>query len=91
MAGNLLEVETLLRESRVEEAVALLKEILVEDDKNGEAWYLLGGVYRRQQLWGDAINALNKAKMLDPEGPAATAIESIYSVLSFMNKDLMNP
>ena len=59
------------------------------DDSQG--WYMLGNLYRRQQLWGDAINALGKARMLDPDGPAEAAIESIYDILRFVNKDLMNP
>jgi uncharacterized protein HemY len=52
---------------------------------------MLGNLYRRQQLWGDAINMLNKAKLLDPDGPADAAIESIYNIIRFVNKDLMNP
>ena len=58
---------------------------------NAQGWYLLGNLYRRQQLWGDAINALGKAKMLDPDGPADAAIESIYDIIRFVNVDLMNP
>ena len=34
---------------------------------------------------------LNKAKLLDPDGPADAAIESIYNIIRFVNKDLMNP
>ena len=52
---------------------------------------MLGNLYRRQQLWGEAINHLNKAKLLDPDGPADAAIESIYNIIRFVNKDLMNP
>ena len=40
---------------------------------------------------GDAINAYNKAKMIDPTGPAATAIEAIYEILNYRNTDMMNP
>jgi hypothetical protein len=42
-------------------------------------------------MWGDAINAYNKAKLIDPAGPAAAAVESIYDILRFVNADLMNP
>jgi cytochrome c-type biogenesis protein CcmH/NrfG len=64
---------------------------LDKEPGNSHAWYLLGGIYRRQQLWGEAINAYNKAKMIEPNGPAAVAIESIYEILNFRNTDLMNP
>jgi hypothetical protein len=51
----------------------------------------MGGILRREQQWGEAINALNRAKFLNPEGPAAHAIEYIYEILSFKHNDLMNP
>lgn len=86
-----LEIEALLREGKVETAYEQLNLLLEKEPKNSSAWYLLGGIYRRQQLWGEAINAYNKAKMIDPHGPAAIAIESIYEILNFRNTDLMNP
>ena len=86
-----LEIEALLRESKLEEAYTQLNALLERDPGNAYGWYLLGGIYRRQQLWGEAINAYNKAKMIDPQGPAAVAIESIYEILNFRNTDLMNP
>lgn len=86
-----LEIEALLREGKLEQAYNQLNALLEKEPRNGYAWYLLGGIYRRQQLWGEAINAYNKAKMIDPDGPAAVAIESIYEILNFRNTDMMNP
>ncbi len=86
-----LEIEALLRESKVEEAYSQLNALLEAEPQNAYGWYLLGGIYRRQQLWGEAINAYNKAKMIDPDGPAAVAIESIYEILNFRNTDMLNP
>ncbi len=86
-----LEIEALLRESKLEEAYSHLNALLEKEPKNAHGWYLLGGIYRRQQLWGEAINAYNRAKMLEPDGPAAVAIESIYEILNFRNTDMMNP
>ncbi len=86
-----LEIEALLREGRLEEAYSQLNNLLEKEPKNAYGWYLLGGIYRRQQLWGEAINAYNKAKLIDPEGPAAVAIEGIYEILNFRNTDMMNP
>ena len=42
-------------------------------------------------MWGEAINAYNKAKMINPDGPAATAIEAIYEILDYNNMKLTNP
>lgn len=86
-----LEIEALQREGKLEEAYTQLNALLERDPGNAYGWYLLGGIYRRQQLWGEAINAYNKAKMIDPDGPAAVAIEAIYEILNFRNTDLMNP
>lgn len=86
-----LEIEALLREGSLEQAYSQLIRLLEQEPRNAYGWYLLGGIYRRQQLWGDAINAYNKAKMIDPEGPAAVAIESIYEILNFRNNDMLNP
>ena len=86
-----LEIEALQREGKLEEAYTQLNALLEREPGNAYGWYLLGGIYRRQQLWGEAINAYNKAKMIDPYGPAAVAIESIYEILNFRNTDLMNP
>lgn len=88
---TVLEIEALLRESKVDEAYSQLIELLKVEECNAYAWYLLGGIYRRQQMWGEAINAYNRAKLIDPSSPAATAIDSIYEILNFRNTDLMNP
>ena len=86
-----LEIEALQREGKLEEAYTQLNALLEREPGNAYGWYLLGGIYRRQQLWGEAINAYNQAKMIDPDGPAAVAIESIYEILNFRNTDMLNP
>ncbi len=91
MKKNLLEIEQTLRDGEIEKAHKELLEFLEVEPENDSAWYLLGGILRRQQLWGEAINALNKAKFLNPAGPAAHAIDSIYEIIRFQNSDLMNP
>jgi len=91
MTKTLMEIEQILRKESTQKAHAELEKFLENEPDNAEAWYLMGGIYRREQNWGEAINALNKAKFLDPAGPAAHAIEHIYEILSFRNTDLMNP
>ena len=88
---TLTEIEALLRAGELEEANQSLQDFVKAEPANPQGWYMLGNLYRRQQLWGDAINMLNKAKLLDPDGPADAAIESIYNIIRFVNKDLMNP
>ena len=88
---TLSDIEALLRAGELAEAHQSLREFVKREPDNPQGWYMLGNLYRRQQLWGDAINNLNKAKLLDPDGPADAAIESIYNIIRFVNKDLMNP
>ena len=88
---TLQDIEALLRAGALEEAHQSLRDFVRREPDNPSGWYMLCNLYRRQQLWGEAINHLNKAKLLDPEGPADAAIESIYNILRFVNKDLMNP
>ena len=91
MTKNPMEIEQILRTESTQKAHAELDKFLEKEPDNAEAWYLMGGILRREQNWGEAINALNKAKFLDPAGPAAHAIEHIYEILSYRNTDLMNP
>ncbi len=86
-----MEIEQILRNESAQKAHDELEKFLEKEPDNAEAWYLMGGILRREQNWGEAINAFNKAKFLDPAGPAAHAIEHIYEILSYRNTDLMNP
>ncbi len=88
---TLAEIERMIASGKMDESKALLDAFVKEYPDNAHAWFLMGGLYRRHQMWGDAINAYNRAKLIDPEGPADAAIESIYDILGFVNKDLMNP
>jgi len=54
-------------------------------------WIRLGQEYRQKELWGEAINAYQKALLLQPDGPAKVAIEFIYEILAYRNTDLINP
>lgn len=88
---TLNEIEEILFAGRMDEAYDELYEVLDKEPDNARAWYMLGGIYRRKEMWGEAINAYNKAKMIEPDGPADAAIESIYDIIRFVNKDLMDP
>ncbi len=88
---TITEIEKIVASGQLDQALEELQGIVEADPQNAQAWMLIGGIYRRYQMWGEAINAYNKAKFIDPEGPAAAAVESIYEIIRFVNKDLMNP
>ncbi len=80
-ALSLTDIEKMLMSSPADESLATLLDFVKREPQNERGWYLLGGIYRRHQMWPEAINAYGKAKMLSPDGPADAAIESIYSTL----------
>lgn len=80
-----VEIEALMREGRNEEALANLFTLLKKEPKNSYAWYLLGNLYSRQQLYPQALEAYNNAKLLEPDGPAAAAVDWVVEQLSLQN------
>ena len=88
---TLTEIEALLRAGKLEEAHQSLCEFVKREPGNPDGWYMLGNLYRRQQLWSEAISHLNRAKLLAPDGPADAALESIYDILRTSRQDLLNP
>ena len=83
--ATITEIEKLIAAGRLDDARDEIERLLAVEPQNSQAWFLLGGIYRRHELWGDAINAYNRAKLIEPEGPAAAAIESIYDIIRFVN------
>ncbi len=71
-----------MREGRNTEARSLLLNLLHKEPNNAYAWYLLGNLYSRQQLYRDALEAYNNAKLLEPDGPAAAAVDWVVEQLS---------
>jgi cytochrome c-type biogenesis protein CcmH/NrfG len=77
-----VEIEALMREGRNEEAHSSLSALLKKEPNNSYAWYLLGNLYSRQQLFREALEAYNNAKLLEPEGPAASAVDWVVEQMS---------
>ena len=56
-----------------------------------DEWVRMGQECLRKEQWGEAINAYQKALILQPDGPAGVALEYIYDVLEYRRDDLLNP
>ena len=52
---TLQDIEALLRTGALEEAHQSLRDFVRREPDNPSGWYMLGNLYRRQQLWGEAI------------------------------------
>ena len=77
-----VEIEALVRAGKNEEAHSSLSNLLKKEPKNSYAWYLLGNLYSRQQLYREALEAYNNAKLLEPDGPAAAAVDWVVEQMS---------
>ena len=76
-----VEVEALMREGRNEEAHSCLSALLKKEPNNSYAWYLLGNLYSRQKLFPQALDAYRNAKLLEPDGPAASALDWVVECM----------
>ncbi|MBO4692250.1 MAG: hypothetical protein J5604_05680 [Bacteroidales bacterium] len=77
-----VEIEALMREGRNEEARQSLMALLDKESNNDYAWFLLGNLYCRGQLFREALESYNKAKLLAPDGPAAAAVDWVVEQLT---------
>ena len=91
MVDRLGEIESILREGRVEEAIGLLKEYIAgSGTPSDRAYYLLGNAYRKKGDWQGAINNYLEAMEINPDSPAAAAYRMANDILDFYNKDMYN-
>lgn len=85
-------VEALLAAHKADEAIALLEEWQKGGGNMDDTlYYLLGNAWRKKGNWQKAINNYLEAVKLNPDSPAAGALEIANDILAFYNKDLYNP
>ena len=84
-------VRTLLEEHRPDEAIAALEQFRADGGKMDDTlFYLLGNAWRNKGNWQMAMNAYLEAVALNPESPAAQALDIANEILAFYNKDMYN-
>ena len=66
---------------------------MVSDTNKSQAaeLYAQGNALRKQQRWGEAMNAYEQATALDPDSPAAHARQMLMQIMEYYNKDYYNP
>ena len=72
-------------------AITELSEYIILNPMDDNAYYLRGNVYRKIEMFGDALNDYSKAVELNPQSSAAIAIEILNEILAYRNTDLLNP
>ena len=84
-------ITALLQEDKADEAIAALETFRSEGGVMDDSlFYLLGNAWRKKENWQMAMNNYLEAIHLNPESPAAQALEIAEEILSFYNKDMYN-
>ncbi|MDY6278307.1 MAG: tetratricopeptide repeat protein [Bacteroidales bacterium] len=85
-------VAALLQEHKVDEAIDLIYSFKADGGRMDDTlYYLLGNAWRKKGNWQMAINNYLEAVRLNPDSPAAGALEIANNILDYYNKDLYNP
>ena len=92
MNNTLKLAETALDDGNINEATAIVNNILGTDHSNVDALMLMVKIYYKKQKWGDALNTLNKVEEIDPNHKSVVHYrQMINSILNYWNKDNYNP
>ena len=84
-------IQALLDANRADEAIDLAEKYRAEGGAMDDTlFYLLGNAHRKKGNWQMAINNYLEAVNLNPESPAARALEIANDILEFYNKDMYN-
>ena len=81
-------ISALLARDRADEAIALMESY--DGPMDDALYYLLGNAWRKKGNWQMAMNNYLEAIRLNPESPAAQALEIANEILDFYNKDMYN-
>ena len=84
-------VRALLDAHRADEAIALVEAFRAEGGVLDDTlFYLLGNAWRKKGNWKMAMDNYLEAVALNPESPAAQALDIANEILDFYNKDMYN-
>ena len=84
-------IRQLLQDDRPDEAIALIDRFRADGGTmDAGLFYLLGNAWRKKGNWQLAIDNYLEAVHIDPESPAARALEIANDIMAFYNKDMYN-
>lgn len=85
------QIEELLKNNKIEDAIVLLSDIINKSPSDADALFLRGKLYWRLGNRSKATSDYAAAAGLDPDSPAASALEQARDIENFFNPDLLNP
>lgn len=84
-------VKKLVSEGRLTDAISLLDSMIENVPDSDKLYFERGKLYWRIGERSKAMSDYAKAKSINPDSPAARALEQAYDVANFFNPDLYNP
>ena len=84
------EVDKIIDEGRYDDALALLDGVLNEV-ADSDLFYRRGRLLWKLGRKTDAMSDYGRAVEIDPQSPAAAALDMAREVMNFYNKDMYNP
>lgn len=81
----------LTEKEQYDSALELSKQALEQNPEDDMLWYLRANVYKKQELWKQAIDTYTKAIELNPKNPATTMRRICIDILNFYDKTMYNP
>ncbi|MCC8070978.1 MAG: tetratricopeptide repeat protein [Bacteroidales bacterium] len=88
---TLNEIQGLIDNGRLQEAVDRLVAFTRENARSDEAWFMLGKVYWRLGQRSKATTCYATAAEICPDSPAALALQQARDIEDFFNPDIFNP
>lgn len=84
-------IEELISQNRLDDALKEARDIVANDGDNDADYFAAGKLLWRMGHRGEAMEAYAKAVAINPDGPAAVALQQAKEIFSFYNPDLLNP
>lgn len=85
------EIETLVGEGKFDKAIALLDSMIAASPLNDSLYFQRGKILWKKGDIPAAMNDYSKAAHINPQSPAAIALEHANDVQQFFNPDILNP
>ncbi|MDO5760418.1 MAG: tetratricopeptide repeat protein [Bacteroidota bacterium] len=84
-------IRLLTEEEKYKEALSFNEDLLKDYPKDDTLWYLRGNIYKKQELWQQAIDSYTEAISLNRQSPATTMRRICIDILNFYDKTMYNP
>lgn len=91
MEDKYQQIRLLTEEEKYQDALVLVEDLLKDNSQDDILWYLKGNIYKKQELWRQAIDSYTEAIAINRENPATTMRRICIDILNFYDKTMYNP